>query len=425
MTTLFGTLRFFVYFSVFIQLRATASVEEGWRYQDTFNFCIACNSIRTTIDESFLRSVHTPLAYTVDMAKKNYATTDLPTSDSRVFAAFRFTPVIQENPEVCFSLGKTVPISNAAIDFPEEVQLATGYECVFVSGFFKVGEEKTRLVPDILKYDAYYEGMTAKPEVFVRIPPLTLSPVPSTFIIRNYIDPEYLTRSLQFRYPDSITDSIFIQGDYSQIRAVHVETKQLLEERKRKIEEVLDTAKGLAGTTDISILLKPLKKLESDRRKVGNNARANSYNCAEQLGLDFISDIRVTSYLRRKTNVTDGKVVGVIVHLHTSETPCGGACATSLARECEPGGLFSRIFHGKPVKLINTASEHYRRPPQQIRYDDTRYKEILRPLGETPESIEFSLTSPRTPYPIILYGEEAPGNYQILREAYSMRPYLG
>jgi len=224
-----------------------------------------------------------------------------------------------------------------------------------------------------------------------------------------------------FRYLGNITGSILEQGDYSQIRAVHAETEQALEKRKRKIAQALEIARQSADTTDISILLKPLNELKSDRRKIGNNVRANSYSCAEQVGLDFISDTRIINYLREATRVADEKVVGVMVHVHTSETPCGGVCTTSFAREGEIGGLFNRIFQ-KPVKLINTASKHYERPDGQIRYDDTRYKEVLRPFNEEPAPIEFSLTNVTAAYPIILYGEEMPGNYKILRERYSMRP---
>jgi len=427
MRTLFRLSKFFVYFFISLQL-LKASIEEGWRYQDSLSFCITCGTLESQIDEGFLRSVHTPMAYTVDKAKEIYAKKDfqLPTPDKRMFAVFRFTPIIQESLGTPVLLGKTVSISNTAIDegFLAEVQFSTGYECVFVSGFFKV-EEKTKITPDIIKYDARYEGLTAttaKKEVFVRLPPLASSPVPFTFLMRNYTDPEYFRRSLMFRYLGNMSGSILTQGDYSPIRAVHAETEQALEKRKRKIEDAFDTAKELAGTTDISMLLESLNELKSDRRNIDNNARANSYTCAEQVGLDFISDTRIINYLRGATRSADENVVGVIVHVHTSQTPCGGACATSLARECEAGGLFSRIFERKPVRIINTASEHYRRPAQQIPYDDTRYKEALRPFNVEPAPIEFSLTNVTAAYPIILYGEEMPGDYKILRDRYSMRP---
>ena len=428
MRVLFKSLKFFLCFFTFLQL-LKASIEEGWRYQDTFKLSVTNDSVTTQIGEDFLKNIHAPMAYTVDIAKKVYEKTDLPSPAGRIFAAFRFTPIMQENTDSHFFPGRTVSISNTAIEegFPAEVQFSTGYECVFVSGFFKVGEDKTKLTSEIIMYDAYYENIAVKPEVFVRIPPLTIAAlpythIPYTFLMRNYIDPEHFTRSLMFRYLGNITGSILEQGDYSRIRAVHAETEQALEKRKRKIEDAFYAAKELAGTTDISILLKPINELKSDRRKIGNNVRANSYSCAEQVGLDFISDTRIIDYLRKGTRVADEKVVGVIVHVHTSETPCGGACTTSLARECEAGGLFSRIFQGKPVKLISTASKHYERPDGQIRYDDTRYKEALRPFNVEPAPIEFSLTNVTAAYPIILYGEEMPGDYKILRDRYSMRP---
>lgn len=283
MRTLFRLSKFFVYFFISLQL-LKASIEEGWRYQDSLSFCITCGTLESQIDEGFLRSVHTPMAYTVDKAKEIYAKEiyakkdfQPSTRDKRMFAVFRFTPIIQESLGTPVLLGKTVSISNTAIDegFPAEVQFSTGYECVFVSGFFKV-EEKTKITPDIIKYDARYEGLTAttaKKEVFVRLPPLASSPVPFTFLMRNYTDPEYFRRSLMFRYLGNMSGSILTQGDYSTIRAVHAETEQALENRKRKIEDAFDTAKELAGTTDISMLLESLNELKSDRRNIDNNAR--------------------------------------------------------------------------------------------------------------------------------------------------------
>jgi len=113
--------------------------------------------------------------------------------------------------------------------------------------------------------------------------------------------------------------------------------------------------------------------------------------------------------------------MGVIVHLHTSENPCGGACATSLTRECELNGLFNRIFKDKPIKLVNTISAFYIRPRNQIPYCETRCYGKLLSIGSTPQPIEFSLDQGQTPFPVISFAL-SDRTYKIVRDNYPSRP---
>lgn len=408
----------------------TSKVEEGWRYQDTIELTVTNGSVTTSFGEDFLKQVHAPMAYIVDMAKTTYSTKEkdvplLPDPSGRMFAMFRFTPVMQTSEGSDFTFGKTVSLFDVKFNdasASSATQFNCGYECIFTSGFFKIGEEKTKLIPDIKVYGASYnQGQSEKKDVFVRIPPIASSHIPSVFIMRNYIDPQYLRTVLISRYLEDLSSSILAQGNYTKIREVHAVTLSSLDERAKKIRAVLGQASQDADFTDISTLLHSTKILESDKRNVGNNAKANSYSCAEQLGLDFMSDLRIIDYLQKATNVADEKIVGVIVHVHTSETPCGGACATSLVRESENGGLFRRIFNNKQIKIICTTSEHYKRPDQQIPYGDTNFNGELRSLEEKPCPLQFSFTVANevSAYPVILYGRAENANvYSVLREKY-------
>jgi hypothetical protein len=415
---------------VFSLVAADANkVEEGWRYEESLALTVTNGSVSTDFDEEFIRNVHTPMAYKVDSAKENYAhkALELPTPDDRMFAVFRFTPVIQVKDGDPFSLGNTVFISSVIFDnkLPSEVSFSEGCEFVFASGFFKYKEEKTKLTPDIVAYDAHYEfEEKAKPDVFVRIPSLNAS-LPLAFIMRNYIHQEYLQKILKFRYPREFLtegESVLQNANYSKIKDIHEETLKSIGESAKKIETVLNQACRDAATTDITTLLQPIKALESSigRRSVGNNAKANSYTCAEQVGLDFLSDIRVMQFLKRAVKIEDQKVKGIIVHLHTSQTPCGGSCATSLARECESAGLFKNIFNRKPVKLVCTTSAHYQRSELQVKYDDTNAFNALRDdTGSPARSLNFNICNTHpSPYPVILYGKQEI-EYIVLLEKYS------
>src|SRR5688572_8925287 len=108
------TLRLFSLLLTFLQV-CSASVEEGWRYQDSFALRIVNGSVVKEIGEEFLQSKHTPMAYIIDKAKTTYTDSSLPSPEGRLFAMFRFTPLIG-NIDGAVSFGETVSISNMAIE---------------------------------------------------------------------------------------------------------------------------------------------------------------------------------------------------------------------------------------------------------------------------------------------------------------------
>ncbi|MDP2193704.1 MAG: hypothetical protein Q8K36_04195 [Alphaproteobacteria bacterium] len=236
--------------------------------------------------------------------------------------------------------------------------------------------------------------------------------------MRNYIDPEYLRNTINYRYPTTLSNSLLCRG-YAKIFSIHEETLATLNERAEEIKRTLNAALGCADSTDINTLLLPLDELKNKRRRVGNNQRANSYTCAEQVALDYMSTDETQSFLKEITGIKREDVVGIIIHVHTTETPCGGSCATSLTRETESGGIFNKIFDCKPVKIICTSSHHYNRGDGQIPYDDTFFNEFL--SVSPPNPIEFSISSAEIhPYPIVLYGKaDRSDEYVILEERYS------
>jgi len=124
------------------------AVEEGWRFQDTFRLKIIYGSSITEVDETILSGIHGSMAETLSNAKIAYNSSDLPRANGRKFAVFRFTPVIKSKTHASghqVLLGESVAISNLSIDESRsDMQLSLqGYELIFLSGFFKIGEDKT------------------------------------------------------------------------------------------------------------------------------------------------------------------------------------------------------------------------------------------------------------------------------------------
>ncbi|MDP2193705.1 MAG: hypothetical protein Q8K36_04200 [Alphaproteobacteria bacterium] len=149
-----------IYVFLCIQLLASEKVEEGWRYAKSLHLRVSDGHITTDFTEATLRRIHTPMAYMVDQSKNIYTSAELPDPATRMFAMFRFTPVLRDKEKKCFILDETKPLIRPLNpSAPEEVRLTTGYECVFVSGFLKYEDTKTKFKPDSDLIDARYGGV--------------------------------------------------------------------------------------------------------------------------------------------------------------------------------------------------------------------------------------------------------------------------
>ncbi len=410
----------FIFLSIFCSvsfgMEAASSdlIEEGWRYGASLKVQVP------GVDEPFdIEHIHRPMAYMVDEAQQTIKDTknkDIKNKKSaggavmppesegqelkRFYCCFRFTPVINRG---CIQLGKTIAITSDMAD--EKLQImGTGYEYVFVSGYgdLDTGSKTSAFVsaysanhmriPDSVKKDIFFVGY-----------PVTRSNLPYSFLVRNYIDPAILMGNVGFRYGETRP-----QGP---IEAIHTPTLGEISKRNEDIDKALEKARGLVSSTEITTLLNPLKELELKRRGLGNSDATNSYTCAEQVGLDFIADSRIFEALQSRLRIGEDEVVGLLIHCHTTACPCG-TCATSLARECEEGGIFNLLSNTKRIRLINTTSNIYDRPAKQIKVKDTTsFKHVIdTPLEGFHSPISFDLSAPSPlPFTTVLYKPLTPG----------------
>ena len=393
-----------------------AFIEEGWRYRKTLGLKISYGDLNHIIPENILQAKHKEMmkaTHQLLLQLKSIAV-DNESKKSRGYAIFRFTPVVSSSSGDSMEFGTTVHI-----DVSRNVQ-STGMlkECVFFSGFFHIDSpQATRAklkthaqgTSSCVLHNAQYdESSPQKEDVFVS---LGKSEAETVYIFRNIIDPEYLRDTLKFRYCDNnFSESCLFGSPENKVVESHQKTIKNLKDRGDKLKNEFSKAAEDAEKTDIGALMQRLNKHMEHRREVGNNPDTNSYTCAEQVAIDFMSDIKTIKYL--KSMITEKRPEGVIIHLHTSDTPCG-SCATSLCRECENGGLFKRIFENIPVQLVCTTVNHYVRPEDaKIPYRHTSSFEFLVERNP-PEPLEFNLNQPNPVFPIILFKETVGNDYII------------
>ena len=389
------------------------TVEEGWRYSANLKVCLMDNESKLAdLPQNFIPSVHSMMAQMVRTAGESYKNEGFPNQKDRMFCSFRFTPIMEK--DGVYSAGKTIRLDTNMTDeelIPDGVDIEEqfAYEYLFVSGFYPFPETKVATGLPVSGYDAYYEDSTVKKGAFVKLHGLRSAPFPYKFLMRNYMDPEKLKNNIQTCFIDIPTDSILRRENYQRIKNIHEKTLETLNVRNDNINEAFKRAADKAKTTDIADILTELNNLLiPQRREVGSNVSAGSYTCAEQVGLDFMATTNIMEKIRQRANIEHSCVKGMIAHLHTSETPCG-TCSPLLTRACESDGFLKNLFLNKPVFLINTTSNHYQRPEQQIPYEHTQFLAniVIDPISSiaTSQPINFNLTdsSKNLPYPTIIY----------------------
>ncbi|MEI8295984.1 MAG: hypothetical protein WCG04_05630 [Alphaproteobacteria bacterium] len=355
-------------------------VEEGWRYTSALSLKVEFEGNSEKFD---LQPYATSMAYTQRNAVPLAEDFDL--ANDKVFSLLRFTPVIAD-PDGGMRLGNTVILPSALAD--ENIvspYVPTPYqETVFVSGF--CDREKKKLV--VLRNSvSVFDPAETNKNMFAMFAPFNPSKLPAAnqlakynlavrFLQRSYVAPALFENRLMFRYPDSPIGTVFEPGNYEPIKSIHDKTKKLIDDRKVLVAADFDNIKARALKMDIVEAIDEFGDLKKGRSKFHTVAGANSYSCAEQTVLDYISDVRVYEYLQTSLHITDNLTKGVIIHIHCSQTPCG-TCSTSFARECEAGGIFSKISNGKPIKIICTCSQHYPRKRPGVLYDSTRWLQGL------------------------------------------------
>lgn len=364
---------------------ASTVLEEGWRYRATLGLKLMCPSYEATLPDSVLASIHTTMALKVDSAQAAYK--ELARSNSgaekksekeknrTLYCAFRFTPILGsigvDGNINGLRLGKTVKITNMATDgdvLPKSAMSSDeeGHEYIFASGFFSERKQQPHSLSTYFMGYNFQDSSSemSLPNLFWRMPLSRISPLPFRLLMRHYMNPGLLAREIRFRYLDGLDKGSFLkirEGVAAKVYSSHLKTVATISP-----DESGATSSGVAASGGGSASAASAEALPGSQ-EVGNNPLALSYNCAEQAGLEFLEDRAVGEYLKKIIDITNSEIFGVLIHLHTSETPCH-TCATSLARECEKGGLFERLFGGKPIQIVTTTSDHYERRGYPINY---------------------------------------------------------
>jgi hypothetical protein len=390
---------------------AAPLIEEGWRYGGSLKVKVA--------DAEFdVEPIHRPMAYMVDEAPTAlkggdpfFGATSV-RNPARYYCCFRFTTVVNSPGEGGLQLGRTIAITSDMRD--DKLQdMGTGHEYIFASGYSDPIEPDPKKASFFSSYDATPSvrgSSTVRKSSFVIGYP-TGPRLPYNFLTRNYMDPEVLWNNVSFRYKD-LSSSFLAAGPTEKFKEIHHPTLGEIVDRNNAITAALEKAKSLVLSTDITTLLAPLRELEPAKRSLGtkNGSATNSYTCAEQTGLDFITDKRIFEALQSRLKIATDGVVGLLIHSHTTAEPCG-TCSTSLARECEDEGIFKLLATGKPLRLINTTSDIYRRPERQIPVKETTsfHHMVGTSLAEFDSPISFDFSAPPLPFTTILYKSASVG----------------
>ena len=381
-------------------------VEEGWRYHANFQL-----NVKLTQDP--------PLEKSIDLSPMHCAMAQViwPSSSKQKYTCmFRFTPIIATKDEM--KIGEPVRLTDGAIlcTSIESLRHLPVYELGFMSGFCEPG--KGELAAHITSLGLKLPNRDEKANVFGIMPPYEkkepFSYIALRFLQRVHIDPELFENRVQYRYPDDLDKTCFSTGNYQPIKLAHDVTKERMRDRAKVIEKSFAEMAQRALVMNLDEAMAPNRKILEDKAGViksfNNNPHVNSYTCAEQAGLDFLSDERIVTYLHTYLDLDNPDVKALLVNLHCSHTPCS-LCATSLARESEEGGIFKIIAKGKPVFLFCSCQNQYERKEPMILYPETTFLDNAT-LSLDKTKLDGQITAPSIfnideekallPFPIVL-----------------------
>lgn len=225
----------------------------------------------------------------------------------------------------------------------------------------------------------------------------------------------------------------FLQPCLAKLRASHEETYRCLMalpnlvEKKHRFEELKKEAGAEKGARAeiVDILLKEpdelvraecaaasyrkkqeacdacIKKIDELPKYIDSlfkNPEANNYTCAEQTMIAFLEDCQIAGSVQTLSRAGVAPSY-IIVHVCSYFVPCHH-CATSWVRECEPGGVISRIFGDIPVRLVASCLQPYERNAKKIGYDSVNFS----PASDDAFTSSHNLIN-QFPYPLVLLGE--------------------
>tara|TARA_A100000171_G_C2132891_1_gene147921 strand:- start:676 stop:1977 length:1302 start_codon:yes stop_codon:yes gene_type:complete len=396
-------------------------VEEGWRYRMTLKveFFTEGSERPVIIDDERLLQIHGSMAAIDVHARTSEAKT--------IFATLRVTPVLKSlsrRPE--YSLGRTHPLPNVLIQDDSSLEtprfeIVASSKSVDLNTLDSKAMGRSGVVLPPCHFESYdHQGM------FVFSPSGNFV-TPFFYLKRNYFSPSILEQRLR-QYlgeanGDGASSSASAAASSSSASIVSATSVVDPEYLHRVHDMTLDSLRQRQESLIRELTHLPVRKvheLSEAKKKAGApsfnvNPMTNSYTCAEQTLLDYVHTDEVQQRLGTLKSHYEEDFVGMLVHIHTSETPCS-CCATSLVRECEKDGIFPAIFE-VPCFLIETCGEHYQRKGEMLSYDKTRSMGPGPESGSSSESktIRIAAEQPHIAPFIILEEDETGNRFEIVR----------
>jgi hypothetical protein len=372
-----------------------AIAEEGWRHHGTLTVTLQHAGYEQTVD--FLPE-HASMAMMIEAD-----------ADTGQYSSMlRFRPVFFDGSAITFGSSVSLkPVEDLRSPLPS-------YEVAFASGTFSRAAQdwiiKCRTPVDmeigssespIIKRDIMTLRSANHSVVVGKNKEYRPNKYPIRFMQANYFDRGLLEQQLILRYSE-IRNSILTGGNLELIVRPHLDVLRQIDARKQELDRIMQQMHAEMQTNDTATVMSHYSRvLAEESAPINTNECTNSYTCAEQSNLSYLYDHRVVTYLQNSLNVDRGDFVGLIVHAHCSHTPCH-TCATSLTRERELGGIFSRIAKGRKVMVLCSCQEHYLRPKKMLPYEQTtanQHVETDRHHEST--MLDFSIDAPLMPYPVV------------------------
>lgn len=362
---------------------SVAKTEEGWRYRSNFMVKITHPRAKTaSIDLSLLHDEMGLVTREANRVLREEFSGASKKKDEEVKVActIRIIPIILEGDQIFLrdsvKLTDAFFIRNCGLR-PTAAPLSF-YEHVCVSGFADTEKSTKGLMA---KYAQVFHLTTVndwdiRNNAFCLLPAFNpddkkefFCPLAFKFLQRAYIDPALFERNVRFRYPENPQGTCFEGGNYGSLQVIHQQAIKQLQDRKAFIAGKLQEFAVSHDVDEISSFV------ESSRRSLKefhNVVGANSYSCAEQTVLDYMRDVSVLRSLKTALNVDNGNVIGLLINVHSTDTPCS-TCITSLARESQDGGTLKELSNGKPVGIVCSCANHYDRKPPMVPYSQTTW----------------------------------------------------
>lgn len=444
------------------------SVEEGWRYKETFDLQVGSTNLNTQnhhveMDKKlgafqFALSRSTLFGGVLDRSRVLYLIRFLP-----IFLSFDgqilYNDTVQLDSELLMKAADSKWIPNRHF-------LAN--ELIFISGFCKrEGEQvftngnngfvqcEVAGIPNAVwrKPLNLVVNDTAVYRDFFYMYGLLPNISPTCHLIGRYdTHPQFLAEHVRRCFPNREPNQSILsaRNGYDKILAMHAVLAEIDQARDHARQDLSRQFSTFGTVDDVERFTQEYDKIIHEARAtiLNKTDAANKYTCAELLIVDLMHDQRVRTILRERIRgigdacgkeyakskfpclsmvcsfapdqsvlnrlfqvVSSCQPAGMVVLMRGSRIPCG-ACAPMLVRECEADGVFPELVGKKPVKLSVSSQNIYDRKQKMVPYGDLRRaksdeikKDAFVLDGSSPNTASFTVYDKEPPANVYKFAE--------------------